>query len=86
MKTNDPFLVNIFESKNDHAISHLSPILNRLLLWRPAMTYEDNDRSTVLNICQGHCDSLSKNKMPQFALADHFYCGVLPDEFQDYMG
>ena len=32
LKSNDPFLVNIFESKNDHVISHLSPSLNGLLL------------------------------------------------------
>ena len=47
------------------------------------MTYEDNDQSTVLNICQGCYNSLLKNKMPQFVLADHFYCDVLPDDFQD---
>ena len=64
LKANDPFLVNIFESKNDHAISHLSPSLKGLLLWKPAMTYEDNDQSTVLNICQGCYNSLSKNKRP----------------------
>ena len=83
LKTNAPFLVNMFKSKNDHAISHLSPSLNGLLLWKPAMTYQNNDQSTVLNICEDCYNTLSKNKMPHFSLADQFYCGVLPDEFQD---
>ena len=83
MKCNDPFLVDFFKTKNDNAVSHFSPSLNGLLLWKPALTYQDDDQSTVLDICQDCYNSLSKNKLPCFALADHFYCGVLPEKFQD---
>ena len=54
-----------------------------LLIFKPALTYQDDDQSTLLNICQDCYNSLSINKLPHFTLADHFYCGVLPEEFQD---
>ena len=83
LKCNDPFLVDFFKTKNDDAVSHFSPSLNCLLPWKPALTCQDDDQSTGLNICHDCYNSLSKNKLPRFALADHFYCGVLPEEFQN---
>ena len=83
LQPSDPLLINFFQEKCDSVVTYFTSPLNGLLLWKPAVIYRDSDQYSVVNLCGDCYSSLIKSKMPCFALADYFYHGDLPHEFED---
>ncbi|KAG2112594.1 uncharacterized protein F5147DRAFT_532231, partial [Suillus discolor] len=52
------------------------------MLEKSGITFQDSKAITI-NLCPECQSSLSKNKMPQLALANQLYRGSLPDRFSD---
>jgi len=76
LHVNDPF---ILKNKAVNDFVYETSMLNGLMLERLGLS---SDLSS-LNACSDCHSSLSKNKMPRFALANNLYRGLLPEEFKD---
>ncbi|KAH7903416.1 hypothetical protein BJ138DRAFT_987617, partial [Hygrophoropsis aurantiaca] len=52
------------------------------MLDKAGIAFTEN-QSTTINICSDCAQSLSKAKIPHFALANKLYRGLIPDRFSD---